>query len=65
MWRRDCTEIQEGFVRWRNCDVFKKTSLSKERKNTNTARFIRQKKQQTIDLEAVPLIKSKVFGRIP
>ena len=22
MWRGDCTQIQEGFKRWRNCDVF-------------------------------------------
>ena len=57
MWQRDCIEIQEGFERWRNCDVFKGLLYPKSAK---LLQALSDKNTTTnIDLDAVLLIKSK------
>ena len=59
MWHKDCTEIQEGFVRWINCDVFLKGLLYPKGTKTPTLQALLEK--QTVDLEAASLIKSKIL----
>ena len=53
------TSKMEKFV------MFFKGLLSPKSGKTPTLQALQTKKQQTIDLEAVALIKSKVFRRIP